>query len=134
VQQQVAGVRHENGELQRRLSMIEQLRSDAATLPTLQRSAAETNAATERRSVVVTITAEGTIRWGDRTLTLARFVHELKQLNASARDGATLVIRSDGASFDAFSYAVDEARLHGISHVVVERTGPVDSHSRFNWF
>ncbi|HVU34413.1 MAG TPA: sigma-70 family RNA polymerase sigma factor [Opitutaceae bacterium] len=132
--QETARLRAQNDDLRRQGAEVERLRREAQALPRLQ---AQVEVAAERTApnpATVTITAAGTIRWGDRMVTLSRFLYELKTLSAASPDDAALVIRSEGAQFSAFAYAVDEARKIGISHVVVQRDGPADPKLGFSWF
>lgn len=133
-QQSAIALRRESEALQRQLAEIETLRHDANTLPTLQASVDKQDTPQKRNPATVAVTTEGTIRWGDRPVSLDRFLRELKALNAASPNNSALLIRSEGASFSAFAYIVDEARKIGIDHVIVDRDGPMDPKTNFSLF
>jgi RNA polymerase sigma factor (sigma-70 family) len=133
-QQSAIALRHENATLRWQLAEIETLRREANTSPTRQSPVDEHNASEKRNPATVAVTEQGTIRWGNRHITLGAFLQELKALHAASPNDSALVIHSEGASFSAFSYVVDEARKVGIDHVVAERDGPIDPKTNLSWF
>jgi RNA polymerase sigma factor (sigma-70 family) len=73
----------------------------------------------------ISVTAEGTIRWGTEPVRLDEFLTRLKGLRTATPDGeSALVINSEG-KFPQLAYVIDEARKAGIKHVKVD-SSPLD--------
>jgi biopolymer transport protein ExbD len=132
-----AELRNETRALARTVADLRDLQAAAADLPRLRAELAGLPPpATKPVSDTVTITPDGTIRWGNEYLTLDAFLRKIAALHASAPDGnSQLVIYCRGSRFSAMIYAVDEARKAGIRHIVVESDAALDPQSgQFSWF
>lgn len=134
-EREVRRLRTENDALQREIAETEALRRTTKQLPTLRSTLVVKQAAVPEAATPITVTPEGTIQWGNRFVTLDRFLRELKALHASAPNhDSAVVIRAQGARFSAIAYVIDEARKTGIQHVIVESDTPADPKFGFSWF
>lgn len=125
----------ENDALRKDLADTDALRRSVQRLPALRVAVVLNHASVPSTSTAVTVTPDGTIQWGNRFVTLDRFLRELKALHASAPDhDSAIVVRAQGARFSAFAYVIDEARKSGIQHVSVESDTPADPKLGFSWF
>ncbi len=133
----IAAVRQENRTLAQSAAEAESLRTMLAAAVRGRPTAGPVpvaDAPPRAPQAVVTIEANGSIRWDQERLTLADFLHRLGQLPQAAPGGdATLQVRGL-AGFPALDYVINEARKAGIPHVIVESSAAPDAKKGFPWF
>jgi RNA polymerase sigma factor (sigma-70 family) len=71
--------------------------------------------------MAVVVSAQGTLQWEGKPVTLDEFLVNLAGYQASSPNGKSpLVIKADGARFPQLNWVLDQARLAGVSSLVVE--------------
>jgi RNA polymerase sigma factor (sigma-70 family) len=134
-QRSIAILGEKNKALKAQLATTETRRQTAAELPALRAEIAQKQVLVSREPAAVMITTDGRIKWGERFVTLDRFLRELKAANAMAANGeSSVVIHAPGAGCSAIAYAIDEARKAGIQHLVVDSDTPPDLKVGPGWF
>jgi RNA polymerase sigma factor (sigma-70 family) len=71
--------------------------------------------------IAVFVSAEGTLQWNGRPVTLDEFLVNLTGYQKSVLNGESrLVISANGARFGQLNWVLDQARLAGVSNMVIE--------------
>lgn len=133
----LVALRMENRQLVRRVSEADDLRRLTAEVPAMRAAAAPTVAATTVKTPVratVTVQPNGTLRWGAEPVTLREFTARLVALQRDAPDGEAKIDIHGLSDFSQLAYAIDQARLTNIQHVVVESGATPDPKLGFSWF
>ena len=71
-------------------------------------------------AVTISITAEGTIAWDKRPVTLDQFIAELQAYKQVEPNPRVLINGDEGASFEQTRYVVNEVRKAGITRIFIE--------------
>ncbi len=79
-------------------------------------------------AVTLTITAEGTLAWDQKPVTLEEFIALLQAYKLSTPEPRVLINGDENAQFAQARYVIDEVRKAGISKILIEtRVRPAGS-------
>jgi biopolymer transport protein ExbD len=132
--QTLTGLQRENRRLARLVSEAEELKRELAELPVLRATLLPPAEPPASGTASITVTAAGTIQWGNEDVTSSEFIRRLSDFRAQypAADSSVLV-RASGVSLSAVAYLLDEVRKAQITLIVVEGEPKADASSAA-WF
>jgi RNA polymerase sigma factor (sigma-70 family) len=128
-------LRTENARLARTLAADEELRHSTTELASLRSTTipSPASSAALTGAVTITLTADSTIQWGSRPVSIDEFLKLLQEFQIQHREDAIVTVRSyNGTSARSLAYIFDQVRKANIAKVSVETvTSP---NVKANWF
>ena len=83
--------------------------------------------------IAVDVSTEGALQWEGKPVTLDEFLSRLTGYQAANKE-SRLVVKAYGARFLQLNWVLEQARLAGVTHLVVESDAPPDGRVINTWF
>jgi biopolymer transport protein ExbD len=117
----VVSLQTENQQLARDVADANAMASSNAPSADFNNVPAPATVPTPPPGIAVFVSTEGTLQWNGRPVTLDEFLVNLTGYQKSVLNGESrLVISANGARFGQLNWVLDQARLAGVSNMVIE--------------
>jgi DNA-directed RNA polymerase specialized sigma24 family protein/biopolymer transport protein ExbD len=132
--QVIAARQRENRRLALLVAEAAELRREVAELPALRAAMVPAGPQPPAGSVVLTVTAQGTLRWEQDDISPGEFIHRIQDFRRRHPAPDTMVVvRGTGAPLSAVAWVLDGIRRAQITTAVVEGDTRPDE-GRSSWF